>query len=38
MAAVNNFCADGWSKTNIVEVLKQMCLKLIDNPHLSLTL
>jgi hypothetical protein len=28
LAAVNNFRAGGWSKTNIAEVLKQMCLKL----------
>ncbi|KAF1345612.1 purine and uridine phosphorylase [Lizonia empirigonia] len=28
LAAVNNFRADGWSKTNIAEVLKQMRLKL----------
>ncbi|EMD96729.1 hypothetical protein COCC4DRAFT_199132 [Bipolaris maydis ATCC 48331] len=28
MAAVNNFRADGWSKTNMAEVLKQMRLKL----------
>jgi nucleoside phosphorylase len=28
MAAVNNFRAEGWSKTNIAEVLKQMRLKL----------
>jgi nucleoside phosphorylase len=30
MAAVNNFRAEGWSKTNIAEVLKQMRLKLDD--------
>jgi nucleoside phosphorylase len=28
LAAVNNFRAEGWSKTNIAEVLKQMRLKL----------
>jgi hypothetical protein len=28
MAAVNDFRAEGWSKTNISEVLKQMRLKL----------
>ena len=28
MAAVNNFRAEGWSKTNITEVLKQMRGKL----------
>ena len=28
MAAINNFRAEGWSKTNIAEVLKQMRLKL----------
>jgi len=31
MAAVNNFRAEGWSKTNIPEVLKQMRRKLDDN-------
>lgn len=30
MAAVNNFRAEGWSKTNIAEVLQQMRLKLDD--------
>lgn len=30
MAAVNDFRAEGWSKTNILEVLKQMRLKLDD--------
>jgi nucleoside phosphorylase len=33
MAAVNNFCAEGSSKTNIAEVLKQMRLKLDDKRH-----
>lgn len=28
MAAVNNFRAEGWSKTNINDTLKQMRLKL----------
>lgn len=33
MAAVNNFRAEGWSKTNIAEVLKQMRLKLNDEQN-----